>query len=53
MQMLQKHFGLDKAAKDHVLDLASRNMISHTGSDGSTLMSRIKRYCSYRSGQLG
>ena len=34
-----------KAARDHALDIGPNSLMSHTGSDGSSITERIERYC--------
>lgn len=41
MGTLKRHFGLDKAAFDHAMDLKQYNAISHEGTDGSRPRHRI------------
>lgn len=36
---------LERAAMDHVKDIGERTLRGHTGSDGSTIVDRIERYC--------
>jgi uncharacterized protein YkwD len=38
---------LSKATTDHVKDIGRRGLSSHEGSDGSTVTSRIERYCEW------
>lgn len=45
MPILQEHEGLNCSSKDHALDLVNNNIFGHTGSDGSSLSSRILKYC--------
>lgn len=42
--------GLTKAALDHVLDTGPKGLTGHTGSDGSTMTSRIQRYGTFPQG---
>jgi hypothetical protein len=38
---------LSKATADHVKDIGKKGLSSHEGSDGSTVTSRIERYCEW------
>jgi hypothetical protein len=38
---------LSKATNDHVRDIGTRGLSSHEGSDGSTVTSRIEKYCEW------
>lgn len=49
---LQWHPALEAAAADHLLDVAARNVLSHDGSDGSTVGGRIRRHA-YAWGGVG
>lgn len=44
--------GMDRACRDHAKDIGLKGSISHTGSDGSTMSSRLERYGQWR-GQIG
>jgi uncharacterized protein YkwD len=37
------HSALGEAARSHAIDMAENDMMSHTGSDGSTMLVRIER----------
>eukprot|EP00595_Chromulina_sp_UTEXLB2642_P003498 CAMPEP_0196764352 /NCGR_PEP_ID=MMETSP1095-20130614/5911_1 /TAXON_ID=96789 ORGANISM="Chromulina nebulosa, Strain UTEXLB2642" /NCGR_SAMPLE_ID=MMETSP1095 /ASSEMBLY_ACC=CAM_ASM_000446 /LENGTH=321 /DNA_ID=CAMNT_0042119651 /DNA_START=254 /DNA_END=1222 /DNA_ORIENTATION=- len=45
---LQPSQYLEKAALDHLTDITLNDLVGHDGSDGSTLQSRIERYCQWR-----
>lgn len=36
---------LEKAALDHLGDIGSKGLLSHTGSDKSSYRDRVERYC--------
>jgi len=44
MPILRPVVGLCRAARDHALDIGTRGIISHTGSDGSSPFDRMERY---------
>ncbi|MFC1482925.1 CAP domain-containing protein [Candidatus Margulisiibacteriota bacterium] len=44
---LQPNKGLSLAARDHAKDIGGKGIMSHTGSDGSTMIDRIKWYGSF------
>ena len=46
---LEPSRGLSLGAKDHVLDLSKKGMISHRGSDGSLPTDRVSRYGAWES----
>lgn len=41
---LERHAGMDRAARDHAVDLESMESASHVGSDGSKPADRLSRY---------
>ncbi|CAK4263818.1 unnamed protein product [Aphanomyces euteiches] len=43
---------MSKAAIDHALDLGNNGAVSHTGSDGSTMVARLEKYGEWR-GSIG
>lgn len=47
MTKLSLSKGLVQAAKDHCYDIGRQGMISHTGSDGSSMGERMERYGSW------
>jgi uncharacterized protein YkwD len=48
--VLQPRRGLSQAAKDHVADTGPKGLVSHTGTNGSSLGDRINRYGTWKSG---
>jgi uncharacterized protein YkwD len=45
LRPFEQHQGLSKAAQDHASDIMRSNSSGHQGSDGSTFIDRIQRYC--------
>lgn len=43
---------LESAAFDHCKDSGMKNLVGHDGSDGSTIQTRIERYCEWK-GSIG
>lgn len=39
--------GLNRAAQDHALDIGTKGLVSHEGSDLSVISDRIERYCEW------
>ena len=46
------HEGLFKASSDHARDIMSNNSSGHVGSDGSTFIDRLQRYCKKGKGSM-
>jgi hypothetical protein len=46
------HEGLEKAAIDHAKDIVKNHSNGHQGSDGSTFIDRIQRYCRKGKGSM-
>ena len=52
LRPLDFHEGLAKAASDHAKDIVKNKSNGHTGSDGSTFIERIERYCKKGKGSM-
>jgi len=49
MSTLRPSAGMTLGARDHVKDQASRGLMNHTGTDGSTAWDRVSRYGDWKS----
>jgi len=52
LRPFDRHPGLLSAAQDHVKDIMQTNNTGHQGSDGSTFIDRIQRYCRKGKGSM-
>lgn len=52
LRPFENHSGLLSAASDHVKDIVKTNNTGHQGSDGSSFIDRIQRYCRKGKGSM-